>query len=98
MKHPTISLIERRVSANHFDASFTLTNAEIERLVDLATRAPTAYNFQNWQFVAVRGTQSKERLRALAYGQTKVTDGSGSATTSRSAAGFCSRPGTITSA
>lgn len=74
MKHPTISLIERRVSANHFDASFTLTNAEIERLVDAATRAPTAYNFQNWRFVAVRGTQSKERLRALAYGQTKVAD------------------------
>lgn len=74
MTNPTISLIERRVSANLFDASHALTDAEIERLVHLATRAPTAYNFQNWRFIAVRTPETKGRLRKIAQDQPKVSD------------------------
>lgn len=74
MTNATISLIERRVSANLFDASHTLTDAEIEELVRLATRAPTAYNLQNWRFIAVRTAEAKARLRALAWNQPKVED------------------------
>jgi len=70
--NPTIALIEQRISANHFDPAHTLSDSEIETLVRLATRAPTAYNLQNWRFIAVRTTASKSRLCALAYGQTKV--------------------------
>ncbi len=74
MTNPTISLIEQRVSANLFDASHTLTDAEIRELVRLATRAPTAYNLQNWRFIAVRAAETKARLRALAWNQPKVED------------------------
>lgn len=74
MTNPTISLIEQRVSANLFDASHVLTDAEIERLVHLATRAPTAYNLQNWRFIAVRTPESKGRLRSVAQDQPKVSD------------------------
>lgn len=72
--NPTISLIERRISANLFDASHTLTDAEIEQLVRFATRAPTAYNLQNWRFIAVRSPEAKARLHGLAYGQAKVSE------------------------
>lgn len=72
--NPTIALIERRVSANLFDASHTLADAEIEELARLATRAPTAYNLQNWRFIALRTLGAKTRLRRLAYGQPKVSD------------------------
>ncbi|MBO9331033.1 nitroreductase family protein [Achromobacter xylosoxidans] len=72
--NPTISLIEQRVSANRFDASHTLADAEIEELARLATRAPTAYNLQNWRFIAVRTPEGKARLRGLAQGQAKVSD------------------------
>lgn len=74
MSNPTISLIERRVSANAFDASHTLANAEVEELIRLATRAPTAYNLQNWRFIAVRSPGTKARLRSLAHGQAKVSE------------------------
>ncbi|KKX30446.1 nitroreductase family protein [Rhizobium sp. LC145] len=74
MTHPTITLIEKRVSANLFDPSHTLPAADIERLVGLATRAPTAYNLQNWRFIAVQSPEAKARLRAIAYGQKKVSD------------------------
>ena len=74
MTNSTIALIERRVSANLFDASHTLTEAEIAELVYLATRAPTAYNLQNWRFIAAQTPETKVRLRSLAYGQAKVSD------------------------
>jgi hypothetical protein len=37
----------------------TIADAEIARLVQLATRAPTAYNLQNWRFIAVRTPQPR---------------------------------------
>jgi nitroreductase len=69
-----IALIEQRVSANLFDATHELADAQIEELVRLATRAPTAYNLQNWRFIAVRTPEGKARLRRLAYGQAKVLE------------------------
>ncbi|WBU64298.1 nitroreductase family protein [Paracoccus aerodenitrificans] len=72
--NPTISLIERRISANIFDTSHILTDAEIAQLVRFAVCAPTAYNLQNWRFIAVRSPEAKERLRSLSYGQAKVSD------------------------
>lgn len=74
MIHPTIALIEQRISANKFDASHAIADTEIEELIRLATRAPTAYNLQNWRFIAVRSAEAKDRLRARAYGQAKVSD------------------------
>ncbi|WP_220702166.1 nitroreductase family protein [Trinickia fusca] len=74
MMNPTIALIEQRISANLFDASHVLADTEIEALVRLATRAPTAYNLQNWRFIAVRTPELKARLRGLAYNQAKVSD------------------------
>ncbi|HET8597182.1 MAG TPA: nitroreductase family protein [Castellaniella sp.] len=74
MQHPTIALIERRTSANRFDPAHLLADEQIEELVRLATRAPTAYNLQNWRFIAVRTPAAKARLRELAFGQAKVSE------------------------
>lgn len=67
-------LLEHRVSANHFDPDHTLGAPQIARLVDLATRAPTAFNLQNWHFVAVHSAEAKSALLPLCYGQQKVAD------------------------
>lgn len=72
--HPTLILIEQRISANRFDTSHDLADADISRLVQLATRAPTAYNLQNWRFIAVRTPGAKARLRAVAQDQAKVQE------------------------
>lgn len=74
MTNPMIALIEQRLSVNLFDATHILADAEIEELVRLATLAPTAYNLQNWRFIAVRTPEGKARLRGLAHGQAKVLD------------------------
>lgn len=70
----TLEVIKHRISTNKFDTSRTLSEAEIKELVGYATEAPSAYNIQNWRFVAVTEPEAKERLKAVAYGQQKVVD------------------------
>jgi len=70
----TIELIKQRISTNKFDTSRTLTEAEVKELVSYAIEAPSAYNIQNWRFVAVTTPEEKARLRSLAYNQQKVVD------------------------
>lgn len=68
------TLLEQRTSVNHFDTRRHLDETQISELVRLATLSPSAYNFQNWKFIAVRDTAAKDRLKAAAYGQQKVVD------------------------
>ena len=74
MPNPVLPIIEARVSTRHYDPARTLTDADIEALVSQATRAPSAYNFQNWRFVAVRSPAGRQRLKAAAHGQQQVLD------------------------
>ncbi len=67
-------LLQNRYSASFFDPTRTLSEAEIQQLVSLATTAPSAFNAQNWRFIAVRSSEQKERLKKLAYMQAKVSD------------------------
>ncbi|WP_140720616.1 MULTISPECIES: nitroreductase family protein [Gammaproteobacteria] len=67
-------LINSRTSANSYDTSRDLSEADISELIFLATRAPTAFNFQNWKFIAVRSKEAKARLLPLAFDQQKVVD------------------------
>ncbi|HBI83377.1 nitroreductase family protein [Orrella sp. NBD-18] len=76
MKQAITNLIEQRISANQFDTTKKISVSEIQELVRLATRAPSAFNFQNWKFIAVHTAEAKERLKAVAYGQQKIADAS----------------------
>ena len=67
-------LIEARVSANYFDPAARVGDEQVAELVRLATLAPSAYNAQNWQFVAVRSLEARQKLRELSFGQQKVVD------------------------
>ena len=45
--------LEQRRAIKHFDPDHVLTDGEIEELMSLTLRAPTAFNIQNWRFVRV---------------------------------------------
>ncbi|MDR9751500.1 nitroreductase family protein [Pseudomonas sp. SZMC_28357] len=76
MKHPIISAIEERRTINLFDTSHGVEPEQIRELVRLATSAPTAFNLQNWRFIAVHTAEAKARLRKLAWDQAKVSEAS----------------------
>ncbi|XZG68967.1 nitroreductase family protein [Chitinibacteraceae bacterium HSL-7] len=69
-------IIRQRVSANHFDVSRQISDAQLTKLIELAACAPSAYNAQNWRFIVIRDAKSKETLRDLAFGQSKVVEAS----------------------
>ncbi|PWB13000.1 nitroreductase family protein [Acinetobacter sp. AM] len=70
------NIIKSRSSINNFQPNRPLDNAIITLLVDLATKAPTAYNLQNWRFIAVSSENHKDLLKAAAYGQKKISEAS----------------------
>jgi nitroreductase len=68
--------IEQRRAVKSFDADHVMTEAEIDRLMNLAMLAPTAFNIQNWRFVLVRDPALRKQVRAAAWDQAQVTDAS----------------------
>lgn len=67
-------IIIGRTSASNYDATRKLSQAEISELIALATQAPSAFNLQNWSFIAVESDAAKAALLPLAYSQPKITD------------------------
>lgn len=74
MMNAALEAITQRVSANHFDPDFTVDDTTIRELISYASEAPSAYNLQNWRFIAVRSPERKQELMALAYNQKKVAN------------------------
>lgn len=68
--------IAARISADRFEPGRPLADETLAALVAQAARSPSAYNLQNWRFIAVRTPEAKARLKAVAYGQQKVEDAS----------------------
>jgi nitroreductase len=67
-------LIFSRTSASSYDSARSLSDAEIAELVRLATHAPSAFNMQNWKFIAVRSPEAKQKLLPMAYNQAKIVE------------------------
>jgi nitroreductase len=71
-----VDAIEKRTSTNFYDPSAALPDGVLTELVRLATLAPTAFNFQNWRFIAVRTPDAKKKLWEAAGRQSKVLEAS----------------------
>ena len=70
----TADAIRSRRSIKHFDASHSMTEAEVNELMSLAILSPTAFNIQNWRFVVVGDQELRKQIRAVAWDQAQVTD------------------------
>lgn len=75
-RHLLVDTIEKRISANYYDPTHQLPDSELTELVRLATLAPSAFNFQNWRFIAVRTPEAKRKLWEAAGRQAKVLEAS----------------------
>ena len=68
--------IESRRSVKAFDPDHRMSEAEVQALLGQAMLAPTAFNIQNWRFVAVQDTALRQEIRKVAWDQSQVTDAS----------------------
>lgn len=67
------AILTRR-SVKRFDPTEELSDDVVRELVRFACLAPTSFNMQNWQFVAVRDKARKADLRAASYNQAQVEE------------------------
>lgn len=72
----TKQAIEARRSVKYYDASHSMAPEEVNELLSLAVRSPTAFNIQNWRYVVVTDPELRKQIRAVAWDQSQVTDAS----------------------
>ncbi|MEQ8208202.1 MAG: nitroreductase family protein [Lacipirellulaceae bacterium] len=70
----TLTAIQERRSVKHYDTSFDMPQADIDRLLDLALLSPTSFNIQNWRFVLIKDPELKKSVRAAAWDQAQVEE------------------------
>jgi nitroreductase len=58
-----LKVLNERTSAEHFDSATPIPAPVIRELIAEACQAPSAFNLQNWRFIAVTNERIKERLR-----------------------------------
>jgi nitroreductase len=71
---PAPEAIARRRATRKFDPARPLDDELLKRILHLATFAPSGFNLQPWRFIVVRGERNRQRLRACAFNQPKVSE------------------------
>jgi nitroreductase len=66
-------LRERR-SVNFFDPAKPVSDEELKKIIETASLAPSGFNLQPWQLLVVKSPTDKERLKAVAWNQPKITE------------------------
>lgn len=69
-----IRAIRTRRSGHDFDADAELDDETLEALIQDAALAPSSYNLQPWEFVAVQDEERLDEVVELAYGQEHIRD------------------------
>ncbi len=65
------AILQRR-STSKYQPDYVIGQETLAQLVNLAGHSPSAYNLQNWRFIAVTTPEAKSLLREAAYGQPQV--------------------------
>src|SRR5258708_9511242 len=65
---------ERRATPSFEDVP--IHSADLDKIVRAGLEAPSGYNLQPWRFVVVRDREQRKKLRAAAFGQSKVEEAS----------------------
>jgi putative NAD(P)H nitroreductase len=67
-------IFEARRSVNFFNKQKELTDEVLKNIINLASLAPSAFNLQPWEIIAVKSEEAKKRLYPLASNQPKILD------------------------
>ncbi|MFS0656181.1 nitroreductase family protein [Bacillus sp. 179-C3.3 HS] len=72
----TIEILKERASVKEYDTSHEMTEKELKELLDITTKAPSAWNLQHWHFTVFHSAESKAKLLPIAYNQKQVSQAS----------------------
>ncbi|MFB6117477.1 nitroreductase family protein [Halosegnis sp.] len=69
-----LEALRTRRSGHNFDPTADIDDETLRTLVEDATFAPSSYNLQPWEFVAVQDDERLDQLVELAYGQEHIAE------------------------
>ncbi|MFS2247599.1 nitroreductase family protein [Bacillus sp. A31] len=72
----TIDILKQRASVKEYDTTHEMTKEELTELLDITTKAPSAWNLQHWHFTVFHSTESKAKLLPIAYNQKQISQAS----------------------
>jgi len=72
----TINALKERRSINFFDPDKTISEDDIDKIIELASLAPSGLNLQPWEAIVVNDPRKKEILKKCSFGQLKVAEAS----------------------
>lgn len=70
------SALEWRYATKRFDASRKITPTDWQTLQESLHLAPSSYGIQPWKFLVIENPELREKLKAVSWNQTQVTDAS----------------------
>lgn len=65
---------KNRRSINFFDAKRDVSEDQLQKIVEMAANTPSSFNLQPWNLMVLKGSEEKEKLKALAWDQPKVVE------------------------
>ncbi|EMI11970.1 oxidoreductase [Bacillus stratosphericus LAMA 585] len=72
----TIDILKERASVKEYDTTHEMTKEELKELLDITTKAPSAWNLQHWHFTVFHSAESKAKLLPIAYNQKQISQAS----------------------
>jgi len=67
-------VMSARRAVNFFDPTKPVSDETLKKIIGTAALAPSGFNLQPWQLIVVRTPADKERLKAAAWNQPKITE------------------------
>jgi len=67
-------IAEKRRAINFFNPDRDVSEELLTEMIELAAKAPSSFNLQPWNLMVLRDTETKEKLKALAWDQPKVVE------------------------
>ncbi|MGF7532933.1 nitroreductase family protein [Bacillus mexicanus] len=72
----TLDVLQARASVKEYDTNASISKEELTELLDLAAKAPSAWNLQHWHFTVFHSDESKAALLPVAYNQKQIIESS----------------------
>lgn len=76
LRERILESLQWRYAVKRFDPTKKVAQEDFEALEESLRMAPSSYGFQPWKFVVVNDSQMREKLRAVSWNQSQVTDAS----------------------
>ncbi|MEI6510790.1 MAG: NAD(P)H-dependent oxidoreductase [Candidatus Uhrbacteria bacterium] len=69
-----IDALNWRYAVKTFDPAKSVSDESFRMILEAGRLAPSSFGIESWKFIVVENPELRAKLRAVSYGQTKVTD------------------------